>query len=178
MTVDMGSFSGVSLKGMTVAIMVASGFTQTEFSELQRALVQTGATLKTISCDNGLVNGWDGNGFGHTFPVDTHLGEILAADLDALVVPGGSRSITKLKTNLNTARIVRNMIDAGKPVVLMGDAAELLTHAARDASSDVMQMTVTAETDAAETGTSWAQRAVQHIADVLMAAEQDMQAAA
>lgn len=158
-----------ALKGMVVAMMVASGFTETEFTELQRALAKTGATLKTISCDNGLVNGWDGAGFGHYFPVDAQLGEVLAADLDALIIPGGERSINKLKNNLNTGRIVRNMLDGYKPVVFLGVADALLTQAGREPSPLTMLVSHKEETAAL----TWVQAVLQHLGTHLLAAEND-----
>lgn len=160
-----------SMKGMVIALMVASGFTEVEFTALQRATAKAGATLKTISCDNGLVNGWDtsanGGAFGHYFPVDAQLGEVLAADLDALLIPGGERSINKLKNNLNTGRILRNMIDGHKPVVLFGAANSLLAVAGREATPAVLS--VITETDAEPA--AWVEATLGHI--VAIAAEND-----
>lgn len=162
----MNAFNGTELKGMVVAIMVASGFTEVEFTELQRAIAKAGATLKTISCDNGLVNGWAGTGFGHYFPVDAQLGDILAADLDALIIPGGERSINKLKGNLNTGRIIRNMVDGYKPVVMFGDAKGLMDVAGREPTETVlMHDAVTAE------DTAWVQASIAHIIATLSSSD-------
>lgn len=166
-SIKTGDVNG-SMKGMVVALMVASGFLETEFTELQRALAKSGATLKTISCDNGLVNGWDTSSgvgaFGHYFPVDAQLGDVLAADLDALIIPGGDRSINKLKNNLNTGRILRNMIDGEKPVILFGAANDLLAVAGREATPVVLSQTVS---DAANNG--WADDCLNHIISVIAA---------
>lgn len=149
-----------SMQGMVVALMVASGFTEAEFTELQRGVAKAGATLKTISCDNGLVNGWNETGFGHYFPVDAHIGDVMAADLDALIIPGGDRSINKLKANLNTGRILRNMIDAQKPVVLFGAAMQLLAANGREATDSVLTFETTAGMEVAD----WTQKSLQHVA--------------
>ncbi len=117
------------LDGCRIAIMVASGFEETELTEPQRALLKTGATLKTISPDQGLANGWHGKGWGHFFPIDLAIGEVLGADFDMLVLPGGERSITKLKANPHTKRIVGHFLDAGKPIAAIDQGIGLLAQA-------------------------------------------------
>ena len=114
------------LTGCTVAIMVASGFEETELTEPQRALLKAGATLKTISPDQGLANGWHGKGWGHFFPIDLQIGEVLGADFDMLLLPGGERSINKLAPNPHTKRIVGHFLDAGKPIAAIDQGVSLL----------------------------------------------------
>lgn len=118
----------VSFAGKTIAFMVAAGFHQTEFTELQRALVKAGARLLTIAPDQGVVNGWQNsdNSWGHTYPVDQLLNETLAADLDMLVIPGGERSLAKLSQNLHAKRILSHATDGLMPVVLFGEAQSMI----------------------------------------------------
>ncbi|CAK0743390.1 Peptidase C56 [Azospirillaceae bacterium] len=106
--------------------MVASGFEETELTEPQRALLKTGARLKTISPDQGLVNGWHGKGWGHFFPIDLQIGEVLGSDFDMLLLPGGERSVAKLSQNLHTKRIVGHFLDAGKPIAAIDQGVSLL----------------------------------------------------
>ena len=115
-----------TLVGWTVAIIMASGFEETELTEPQRALLKAGATVKTISPDQGLANGWHGKGWGHFFPIDLQIGEVLGADFDALVLPGGERSIGKLALNPHTKRIVGHFLDAGKPIAAIDQGVSLL----------------------------------------------------
>lgn len=114
------------LAGKAIAILVANGFEETEMTEPQRALLRAGATLKVISPEQGLVNGWHGTGWGHYFPVDKQVGDVLAADFDMLVLPGGERSTAKLAQNAHTRRIVSNFMDAGKPVAAIDHGIGLL----------------------------------------------------
>lgn len=155
----------VVLPNISVAIMVAGGFAEVEFTELQRALNKAGATIKTISTDNGLVNGWQGNAqggsWGHYFPVDAQLGDVLAADHDALVIVGGDRSINKLKGNMNTARILRHMLDAEKPVVMFGSALSLLEQISRTPNEPSLLAYADRETMTAE---EWVNGTLAHIA--------------
>jgi len=134
------------LAGKTVAILVANGFEETEMTEPQRALLAAGAQLKTVSPEQALVNGWHEAAWGHYFPVDTALSEALAADFDALLVPGGSRGIEKLAGNPHTKRFLKGFIDGSKPVALIGDAAGLLVVVERAAGK-----TVAADESVAET---------------------------
>jgi protease I len=119
------------LAGKTVAILVANGFEEIEMTEPQRALLAAGAALKVVSTEQGLVNGWHGQAWGHYFAVDVQLSSALAADFDALLVPGGERGVAKLAANPHTRRIVRGFIDAGKPVAAIGHAPQLLVLAER-----------------------------------------------
>lgn len=114
------------LQGKTIAILVANGFEETQMTEAQRALLKVGATLRTISPEQGLVNGWHGTAWGHYFPVDKPVGDVLAADFDMLLLPGGERSVAKLQQSAHTKRIVGHFIDAGKPIAAIDGGVALL----------------------------------------------------
>src|SRR5512135_1854906 len=119
------------LLGKIVAILVANGFEETQMTEPQRALLAAGATLKVISPEQALVNGWLGRAWGHYFPVDVSLSTALAADFDALLVPGGKRSIEKLAGLAHTKRFIRGFADGNKAIVMVGHAPSLLAIAER-----------------------------------------------
>ena len=114
------------LAGKTIAILVANGFEEVEMTEAQRALLKTGAILRTISPEQGLVNGWHGRAWGHYFPVDKQVGEVLGSDYDMLVLPGGERSVAKLQNSAHTKRIVGHFLDAGKPIAAIDQGIQLL----------------------------------------------------
>lgn len=114
------------LAGKTIAILVANGFEETEMTEAQRSLLKLGATLRTISVEQGLVNGWHGTAWGHYFPVDRHVGDVLGADFDMLLLPGGERSVGKLRQSAHTRRIVGHFLDASKPVAAIDQGVSLL----------------------------------------------------
>ena len=114
------------LADRNVAILAANGFDETQLTEIQRALIKVNATIKTIAPEQGVVNGWQGEGWGHYFPVDGNIGDTLGSDFDILVIPGGEHGITKLKTNPHTRRIINHFVDAGKPVAAIGAGVELL----------------------------------------------------
>jgi protease I len=118
----------VHLPGRKVLVLVSNGVDEAVMSTVQRDMLKIGAIVKTVGTESGLVNSWNvlSNGWGLYFPVDQQIGQTLGADYDALVVPAGARSIQKLGTNPHAERIIASFLTAGKPIVFMGDAVELL----------------------------------------------------
>lgn len=114
------------LFNVKVAMLVASGFNQHDMTQAQRALLDAGANVRIISPDNGLVNGWEGTSWGHNFAVDSHISKALGADFGILVIPGGQRSVDKLKLTAHTKRFVSSFFAANKPVVVMNEGVAAL----------------------------------------------------
>jgi len=112
--------------GKSVAILLASGFSEDHLTEIQKALTSVKAKFKTTAPEQGVVNGWQKTHWGHYFPVDTQIGDTLGSDFDFLVIVGGERAVSKLKSNLHTKRIVNHFFDAGKPVSAIAEGVELL----------------------------------------------------
>lgn len=125
------------LAGKKIAILIANGFDEDQVTEIQRALVKAKASIKSIAPEQGVVNGWHGNGWGHHFPVDAHINETLGSDFDMLILPGGERAVAKLKGNLHTRRIVGHFFEASKPIVALGAGAGLLPLSAKIAGHEV-----------------------------------------
>ena len=85
----------------TIAIMVASGFDETGFIAIQRAMMSAGAKLRIVSREAGLTNAWNGNSWGMSYPADSTLSTALAIDYDALIVPAGNRHVESLKNEVH-----------------------------------------------------------------------------
>ncbi|MDR3449918.1 MAG: DJ-1/PfpI family protein [Alphaproteobacteria bacterium] len=115
-----------SLAGKSIAILAANGFDENQMTEIQRALTSAKAKTKTVAPENGVVNGWQKDHWGHYFPIDANISEALGSDFDMLVIPGGERAIAKLKTNPHTKRIVNHFLEAGKPIAAIGAGVALL----------------------------------------------------
>jgi protease I len=151
------------LIGRRIVVMVANGFDERDFSLTQRLLASQGAMPKIISPENGLVNSWraeDGKeGWGHHFPVDASVSTVLAADYDALLVIGGSRSIEKLKDNAHCKRIMRGFMDGGKPVMLLGHAVAMLAAAER-AKGYTLTGDASLEATMTQSGATWTEQDV------------------
>ena len=127
-----------TLAGKTIALLVANGFEEIEMTEPQKALLAAGATVKLVSSETALVNGWHGEAWGHYFPVDGALSTQMAADFDALLVPGGHRSIIALAKSAHTNRFLKGFLDGDKPVVLVGDEEQNIGPIGHDAPLPVI----------------------------------------
>tara|TARA_B100000989_G_C19497532_1_gene452760 strand:- start:281 stop:811 length:531 start_codon:yes stop_codon:yes gene_type:complete len=114
------------LSGKTIATMVASGFEETGFIAIQRALMEAGAKLKIVSREAGLTNAWNGTGWGMSYPVDAKLSTALAIDYDGLIIPAGKRHIETLENEAHAKRVLRAFLREDMPVLLQGDAIAML----------------------------------------------------
>lgn len=129
-----------ALAGLKVALLIANGFTENEFAEIQRTLLKQGAVLKTISTEKTLANGWMDNAWGHYFPVDQHIGDTLASDFDAMILVGGERSVQKLAQNPHTKRILKHFFDAEKPLAAINEAESLLALVEAEAGENIVTL--------------------------------------
>ena len=146
-------------EGQNIAILIANGFNESEFIEMQKKMREMNISMKIVSANQGLVNGWDGQGWGHNYAVDAQINTALGADYDAVVIPGGSRSHDKLKMTAHTKRFIGSMMMAEKPVMVMGDAVNLM------AETELLDgRTVTGPTESRQMATSaaamWADETV------------------
>ena len=116
-----------NFSGKTIAIMVASGFDETGFIAIQRAMMNAGAKLRIVSREAGLTNAWNGTGWGMSYPADATLSTALAIDYDALIVPSGNRHVESLKNEVHAKRVWRAFLREDMPVLLQGDAVALLS---------------------------------------------------
>ena len=142
------------LNGMKAAILVANGFNETEMTMFQRGMMEAGAYPKIISVESSLANGWQGSSWGHYFAVDCQLADALSADYDLLIVPGGQRSLDKLKLTAHTRRFIGGFLAAMKPMMLVGDAGLLLAYTGQ-ASGLMMTSTPEAKAALTEAGAVW-----------------------
>ncbi len=114
------------LSGKKIAILIANGFMQSDVTAAQRMFQDTKAKIHLVSCENGVVNGWEGNGWGHHYPSDVSLGKALAADYDAVVIPGGLAHVEKLLKTEHTKRFVGGFMRAQKVVVTFAEGVKTL----------------------------------------------------
>lgn len=127
----------LSLTGKNIIILAANGFDENHITEMQRALTKIKVPYKIAAPEQGLVNGWQGNGWGHYFTVDAPIGTALGSDYDALVLIGGERGVAKLKTNPHARRIINHFLEADKPVAAIGAGVSLLALSPKSAGRGV-----------------------------------------
>jgi putative intracellular protease/amidase len=78
-----------TLKGLSVAILIADGFEQVELTEPRKALDEAGATTKIVSPKHQRRQAWSFTDWSIEQPVDVELDQAKPEDLDAMLLPGG-----------------------------------------------------------------------------------------
>lgn len=131
--------SGTTLSGQKIAIMVATGFDEQNFIEIQKMLMGQNAQLKVISPVPGLVHGRAGTQLGMSYPVDALLSETLAVDYDALIIPFGEAHLSVLAEELHAARIIRAFLRENMPVLVLADALKLIGEIDSSIQPDAVQ---------------------------------------
>lgn len=104
------------LKDKKVAILVADGFEEVEFTEPKKALEKQAATVHVISPNADKVKAWDETDWGNSYDVDVALDSANADDYNALLLPGGVLNPDKLRANEKAVEFVKNFFAAGKPI--------------------------------------------------------------
>lgn len=104
------------LQGKKVAILVTEGFEQVELTEPRDALHSAGAQTEIVSLKPGTVQGLNHINLGDKLPVDRLVGDVKAADYDALLLPGGAVNPDQLRLDKGAMALVRAFYDAGRPI--------------------------------------------------------------
>jgi protease I len=115
----------LGLKGRHVAIMAADGVDGAQLGAPRAALGDAGATVDVVAAHAGelrVVN-------GESVPVGQTLEACHAAELDALVIPGGEQAIESLIADRRAVQLVREFMAADKPLAAIGDGIRLLIEA-------------------------------------------------
>lgn len=115
-----------SLASKNIALLLCSGFEEEPFVKLQQELVAAGATIKVVSRDSGLTNGWAGDTWGLSYPVDAALSETLAIDYDVMVIPDGLRHSDMLLNDPHGLRVVSAFLREDVPSLVIGSAVASL----------------------------------------------------
>jgi protease I len=148
------------LKGRKVAFLATDGVEEVELTAPWNALSQAGAEVRLVSDKSGQIQAMNHHDKGKTFPVDVEVAGASARDFDALVLPGGVANPDTLRQNKDAVRLVREFMEADKPVAAICHAPWLLVEA--DA---VRGRTLTSwpslETDIKNAGGAWVDKQVQ-----------------
>jgi protease I len=104
------------LNGKRIAILVADGFEQVEFTEPRKALEAAGAAVEVVSPNAERVQGFNHHEKGDEFPVDVPLNRVEARNYDALVLPGGVANPDELRMKPEAVRFAQTFVDEGKPI--------------------------------------------------------------
>lgn len=149
-----------NLTGRKVAILATDGVEQVELTAPWNVLKEARAEVCLISIKDGKIQGFIRDEKADTFKVDAKAKDVNVGDFDALVIPGGLRSIEALRANPDAVKLVRAFMEADKPVAAFRHGPRLLIEA--DA---VQGRTLTSHQEIADevrdAGGSWVDRAVQ-----------------
>jgi protease I len=117
------------LYGVKVAILIATGFEQSEMIGPKKALEDAGAIVHIVSPVEGKVQGWDWVALvpKDEFTVDVPLNQANANDYDALVLPGGLNSPDDLRLDESAISFVKAF--QGKPIAAICHGPWLLINA-------------------------------------------------
>jgi protease I len=150
----------VDLTGRKVAVLATDGVEQVELTAPWNVLKEARADVSLVSIKDGKIQGFIHDEKADTFKVNALANTVSAADFDALVIPGGLRNIEALRANPDAVKLVRQFMEADKPVAAMCHGPRLLIEA--DA---VQGRTLTSHQEIADevrdAGGSWVDRAVQ-----------------
>jgi protease I len=105
-----------TLNGKRIAILVAEGFEEVEMTGPRKALEDAGAETALVSPAKDEVQAWNHFTPADRFAVDVPLEQASAADFDALVLPGGVANPDQLRMMPEAVALVRDFVEAGKPV--------------------------------------------------------------
>lgn len=114
----------------TVAFVVAGeGIERVELTEPWDAVTGDGHTALLVSTEPGEAGLVDHLTPAGTQEVDRTTGEVTAADIDVLVLPGGVANPDALRQDEQAVALVREMVEAGKPVLAICHAPWVLAEA-------------------------------------------------
>ncbi|HUP92625.1 MAG TPA: type 1 glutamine amidotransferase domain-containing protein [Solimonas sp.] len=147
------------LEGQRIAILATDGVEQSELQSPKRALESAGARVDVIAPKAGAIRAWHSNDWGDEIDVDLELAAARADDYDALVLPGGTLSADRLRTEPQAVRLVKAFAEARKPIAAICHGPWLLIEAD---VVDGRRMTAWAslKTDIRNAGGEWLDREV------------------
>jgi protease I len=148
-----------NLSGKLVAILVADGFEEVEFTMPKKYLEDAGAKTHVISLKSGKVRAWNHTDWSNEYQVDKTIDQVSADDYDALLLSGGVMNPDHLRTNEQAVSFTRDFFTQHKPVAAICHGPWTL------AEAGVLQgRTVTSypsiKTDLKNAGANWVDREV------------------
>jgi protease I len=119
------SASGL-LTGKRIAVLAADGVEQAELDAALAALKDAGAQAALIALRPGRIRSMNVHQPADLVRVDNKVDDVLAADYDGLLIPGGYIAPDLLRQSAAARAFVRAFDAAGKPVAAMSHAALVL----------------------------------------------------
>jgi protease I len=105
-----------SISGKRIAFLATDGVEEVEYTRPRQAVEQAGGTAELVSLKGGEIQALNHLDKGGKYPVEKQVKDAVAADYDALVLPGGVANPDFLRADPEAVRFVREFFGAGKPV--------------------------------------------------------------
>ncbi|MBV9276328.1 MAG: DJ-1/PfpI family protein [Verrucomicrobia bacterium] len=118
----------IDLTSVKLAVLVADGFELDEVTGPKEFLHGAGATAMIVSPENDRVRaGSDVS--DEDLPVDVSLGSADESGFDALLLPGGEKSVERLAGNEAALAIIRAFLTGDRPIGAISQSLQLLIRA-------------------------------------------------
>lgn len=95
-----------------ILILATDGFEDSELMDPRQTLIDKGADVTLAAPEKREIKGDK----GAAVSADAAIRDVRADDYDALLLPGGTKNPDKLRMDEQAVRIVRDFMDADKPV--------------------------------------------------------------
>lgn len=144
----------MDLNGKKIAILATHGFEQLELEVPRDRLIKAGATVEIVSIAAGEIRGWDKKDWGRPVKVDKTLDQAVAADYEAIVLPGGQINPDLLRVEPKALKFIKDIFDAKKIVAAVCHAPWLLIETGI-ANGRKMTSYKSIKTDVVNAGATW-----------------------
>ncbi|HWL79894.1 MAG TPA: type 1 glutamine amidotransferase domain-containing protein [Roseomonas sp.] len=150
------------IKQARILIVATDGFEQSELLVPLEQLRARGATVEVAAPEktreSGVIVAWNGaaqpENWGEKVKVDRKLGEVKAADYDAVVLPGGVINPDHLRVNPQALSLVKDFAAQGKVVAAICHGPWILVEAGL-AKGRKMTSFASIKTDVQNAGATW-----------------------
>jgi protease I len=149
-----------ALAGRRIAFLVANeGVEQVELTDPWQAIEQDGGRPVLLAPETGTVQAFNGRERAARFPVHHTVDEAVADDFAGLVLPGGVVNADQLRVKSGAVALVREFVDAGRPVAAICHAAWTLVEAGA-VKGKTMTSWPSLRTDLENAGATWVDEVV------------------
>lgn len=121
--------SMLPLDGMMVAVIAADGVEQLELQAPVAAARQAGARVRVVAPEEGPIRSCHEMDPAEDIPVDGTIDSVKAAEVRALVLPGGTLAARTLRATPAAVRLVREVMALDRPVAAIAEGVGLLVEA-------------------------------------------------
>ena len=113
------------LHSKRIAILVGSGFDQSQYLAMKIALEVSGAEAITLSPSTE-TRSWSPEGWGEPAKLDQTLRAADPTQFDGIVVPGGALHVDQLRSSEAAIDFIRHFLEEGKPIATFDHGVEVL----------------------------------------------------